>query len=225
MPRTRRRRRKRRRARRRRPTTRRMAKFAYNAVRGAEVKRIDHSLATSLNNHFDAATPLLLNGITQGSGSQGRIGNEIKVVRVSINIIFSINPNASFATGFARVILFRDPAPSNSLIALAGILQTTSTGALSMVSPYNAVPDSPYKVLRDRSFHATNQAGNTARSMSIDLKFPSGMITKYHLNANTTAAVVTNALGLYIFGDTSMAASETAYFAVTAFARIYFVDL
>jgi len=219
----RRRRNRRRRPRRRRrggKSTRSMARFAYRAVRGAEVKSHNFSTVVSIDNSAAAGSEYL-SGIGVGVGLQQRVGIKCRAIRLRLRFRFD-QPEADFAYFNIRYMVVRQMAPVGAIpIGLGGVIENTTLD-FSMVSPYNRTPGTPYKVLLDRKFVQSAVRGTQTnfRDHNINL---GGLGLVYNTLAGTVFAnAIKNALLLFVFSDNNAVADFPE---VSVFSRLYFVDM
>lgn len=79
---------------------------------------------------------VLLNGIANASGENGRIGNLINIKRIFINLNFDIS-TATITNNTFRILLFYDFQPTGITPSVSEILQSTATSKQAILSLNN----------------------------------------------------------------------------------------
>lgn len=137
--------------------------ISYNKPNLNELKYADIALNDDNFNVIGTWSPQLLNGLTQGSAQQQRIGNKIamKSVRIRGQIV---NLTTNVQT-YARIIVFYDKQTNGALCANSDLLQTTTTtpaNTTTAFSELNLNNVERFVILRDYCISlpsVTNTAG------------------------------------------------------------------
>jgi len=91
----------------------------------------------------------LMNGCTQGTTGNQRVGSMIKMIRFDCR--FSIASNAAGANRL-RIILMKDMQPNGSVFVANDLFQDTSNTNTQLFSPFNHFQRNRYIILKDETY-------------------------------------------------------------------------
>lgn len=198
--------------------------LALNSAMKPEMKYFDViSTATGTAN----LTPLIL--VSLGSLSNERIGNSIRVARISIRGYLRHDSNTPITgPGFARILVVQDRQANGALATQADVLAVNGTAGTTepILLPYNVFNKQRFKILSDRSFDANFQQPTVADTLagqqfSTDLKnlnIPVVFSDVVPGTPTTISAVRSNNISvLQVFQD-------TPNYAINWISRIYYYD-
>lgn len=144
-----------------------------------------------------------LNGLLQGTNVTSRVGN--KVTWMGIDIRMLAFPNATVSTpARLRVILVWNRQTNGALLPAPSLLQDSSA-QVNIISPFNYVTRSRYKVIYDKVFvlhYGGDQTDSRdARMINIKKKFKAKPSTEYIGTGNSISDIAKNSLELFIMSD------------------------
>lgn len=212
-----------------------LAKQVYQIKKQLNVEKKYWDKSSAITSIIDDATGYFFypwDGLARGTTPTTRVGDQVKMLYTSVK--FTIENVASTSGGGAahnvRIIAFMDTEPrGDAAMSVATvksqILQLTSTGALTINSPYNTTQASGqgvvgdrYKILRD----FTIQLDNTrVKQKCIKLYFNHGMGKK--VKYEDTNSYPTDDR-LYVIVLTDSAAANTDLEIKGALSRCCFID-
>lgn len=196
-------------------------KNVFKRVRNLEkhVKKIEYDeevkWTQKANNNVPNDDPIhstgvlyLLNGTTQGTDANDRIGGMIKCT--SVHIKGHIHPVFQGTPTEARLVLFWD-RQANGVIpnvqgAFQGAVLDTSSGITPVHAPINMANKDRFHILWDRTYKMVNFSDTdnfTVEPIVIDKYRKLGRKTHYNTvsNVGTIADIISNALYLLVIGN------------------------
>lgn len=156
----------------------------------------------------------LLSGLAQGTDIGNRVGDVIKVTRVSWNGRVAIS-SASSTFSTVRLIMFRDSENAGSVPVLADILEATG-GTTAARSPINFINRKRFNVLWDQMIvlDSTSQYSEVVRGDMIVNK-----TVRYRGTGNTVAAAAEGTIYWLFVSD-----EATNVPSVVIYTQLQFVD-
>ncbi len=149
----------------------------------------------------------------QGTSDITRVGNSIRLTRVNVNYIITMN--ASATSTICRYILAWDSSPNGSGLTMANTLEDSSVTD-NLVSPYNIDSKRRIHVLYDK-VHTLNINAN--RSVAVHFSIPLDHHVRYDGNAGDVTDLSSGNLAALHF--TSEATNTPT---LTHFERVRFID-
>ncbi len=156
-----------------------------------EDKYFDTNIATTIGTTYSAT---LLNGLSQGTDYNNRVGISVKSVSLLLRAVLNIN-SAATVDSFFRIVVIRDIQANSATVAQATIFETTS---------YNSLLRSDwlqrFVVYADRTMKLSVNGPST---QTLEVSIPMSFHTHYIKGSNlgTIADIATNALFLWVAGS------------------------
>lgn len=157
----------------------------------------------------------LLNGMQLGNSAITRVGAQILIKSLQINMIF---PNDQATTSAGRYMVFVDRQTNGTAMTLAQVLNNTNTIGLRNLDNRRR-----FKCLCDRTVVcAPVNTDGSVKCRKLFIRFRRGLRVEYNIgNAGTVADIAANSL----YFVTSGAIANPAGLPLAAWARIRFLDL
>jgi hypothetical protein len=161
----------------------------------------------------NTATIQNLTVVDQGLTDQTRVGNSMKVVYLSLQMLFTIHASASFSQ--VRVILVRDTQTNGAAFSTNDLLNDGSVFDC-LVSHYNQTSGKRFIILRDTLVQLSAQAGP---SSILNWSIPQQVHIEYSSTGSGVADIVDNSYSLFL-----IASEATNQPSITASIITKFVD-
>lgn len=187
-----------------------LSKKVNSIVKATEQKTHEYTFTSIVSTSGDHVW--LVEQIHQGTSAGQRIGNEITLKNISLNMRITIDPAGSLPDNIndMRVLLIKtkyDPSP-----ILDNYLEDVSAGNF-MLSPYKINPPNKYKILYDRKFpNLGYQLGKSGDSTTPTITVPKQLYRTVNINLKnmnqsydfTTANPKEETLLLFLMSDSSV---------------------
>lgn len=207
---------------------------ASKAVKAWVAKRVKH-LGELKNHDVNASGSLststfaqyLLNGISQGTGGQQRIGRQLLAEQIDVKISFKLNA-ANLTGDQLRITLVKDVECRGAACAYGDVLENNSFGAVTICSPLNmsnCIVDKRFQVYYDKVLDL-NQTSNVSATVSgglyrqVNFKVKPKSLIKYYDTSNGDITDIDNG-ALYLFIQGSVASNPSS---VQVFTRLTYRD-
>lgn len=211
-------------------TTRKMASFAYRAIRGTEVKHHTQSTVKNLDvydsgNITTSTLRIDLSQVSQGLEPTQRIGNDIRIIRFSIRLFFK-QPStfSSHNVTKTRVLFTRWVEPDGTSVPILPALLADISEAHVLQSAYNTLGSSVYRNHWDELVVMSRQMGTTFQAVQKDFHWPSGIRVAYKSKDANYINIQENAFSLsFVTRYQELVDAQRAD--VEIYVRYYYIDL
>jgi len=192
------------------PVAPNVKRYVKNCMKNVtEVQCLTTNLANTVMGTAGSVTSAGFELITQGSTDSSRKGDVIHVKRFRLKG-FVFGPNAS---GFCRIIVFRDLQSNGTTPTVAQVLATATVYGMFNSSTDTAYGGARFNILSDKTYVQNIQVAATAITLPYDVSFKDDFMITYITNGGTAASVGTGNIWILAVADNATS-SFTSLFKV-----------
>jgi len=168
-----------------------------------EVKAVDSSLSAA--GADTTGMILLLNGVVPGTAMNERVGRQIVMTKLKMNLYVSVTPSTGIDQ-VARILIVRDLQPNGTALAITDVLD-----AVTPWSQYNLSNQHRFVILSDKQYYLCN-AAESGSGVVVKETIPVNSLVQYNSGtAGTVADIATNSLYYIALGNSALTQKAIVY--------------